>query len=139
MIRKLLTFEEGCKLKPYKCTAGKFTIGIGRNLEDRGITEQEAQMLLTNDIRDCTSLVLKAMPWAINIDQPRKDVLISMCFQMGLNGLLGFNKFLNAMRDGDWQNAADELKDSRFYRQTTGRAERMINIVKTGRYPPEYV
>jgi len=45
-IRKLLEFEEGLKLKPYKCPAGKLTIGIGRNLEDRGITEQEAQMLL---------------------------------------------------------------------------------------------
>lgn len=137
-IRKLLEFEEGLRLKPYKCTAGKVTIGIGRNLDDRGITEQEAQMLLTNDVRECSAQVAKALTWYSGLDQPRKDVLVAMCFQMGLNGLLSFSNFLKAMRDGNWLNAAAELKNSKFYVQTTARAERMMYIVTHGEYPTIY-
>ena len=50
-LKDMLIRHEGLKLKPYLCTAGKLTIGVGRNIQDRGITYQEAMMLLENDIR----------------------------------------------------------------------------------------
>ena len=136
-IVKLLRYEEGKRLKPYKCTAGKLTIGYGRNLDDKGITDQEAEQLLSNDIGECIAQISKALPWSSRLDMPRRDVLVAMCFQLGLNGLLSFSNFLRAMRDGNWLSAAEELRNSKFHDQTTSRVNRLIFMVVNGDYPEQ--
>jgi lysozyme len=133
-IVKLLKFEEGERLKPYKCTAGKTTIGYGRNLDDKGISLQEAGTLLNNDVSECVAQVSKALPWSSALDMPRRDVLVAMCFQLGLNGLLSFSNFLRAMRDGDWLKASQELRNSKFHAQTTQRVDRLIFMLVNGEY-----
>ena len=62
-VAEQLVIDEGLRLKPYRCSAGKLTIGVGRNLDDRGITSSEAMMLLFNDIDDFWAKLLKALPW----------------------------------------------------------------------------
>lgn len=131
-IIKLLKFEEGIRLKPYKCTAGKTTIGYGRNLDDKGISLNEAGTMLNNDVAECVALVSKSLPWSSALDMVRRDVLVAMCFQLGLNGLLSFNNFLKAMRDGNWLAAAAELRNSRFHTQTPSRVDRLIFMLVNG-------
>ena len=87
--------HEGLKLKPYKCTAGKLTIGYGRNLEDKGINKSEAEEMLLRDICEVEERLFDAGLLDSQNDA-RKAVLINMAFQLGFNGLFGFKNMLEA-------------------------------------------
>ena len=52
-VQNMLIRHEGLKLFPYQCPAGKTTIGVGRNLDDKGISEKEAMYMLNEDIQSC--------------------------------------------------------------------------------------
>jgi lysozyme len=83
---------EGLELKPYYCPAKKLSIGYGRNLEDRGITKNEADFLLANDILNIKLELEDKLPIYKKLDDVRKNVLIEMAFNMGVPRLLGFKK-----------------------------------------------
>ena len=79
-IKAQLVRHEGLKLKPYRCTAGKLTIGIGRNLDDRGISQKEAYAMLERDIQDCEQWLIDEIPEVYNkLDEVLKSVLLNMC------------------------------------------------------------
>ena len=122
--------HEGMRLKPYKCTSGKLTIGVGRNIEDNGITEAEALILLMNDIERCKWEVETAFSWFTKLDTARYDVLVNMCFNMGISRLWSFKKMLAALKKGDYKTAAIEGLDSRWARQVGNRAIELMNIIK---------
>lgn len=132
-----LRLHEGERLKPYRCTAGKLTIGVGRNLEDRGITAQESAMLLANDIAREEAELMRALPWVGQLDEVRQRVLLDMAFNLGLAGLLGFKNTLAAIQAGDYQRGATMMLDSRWARQVGGRAERLSRMMATGKDPRE--
>ena len=109
-IKEQLVRHEGLRLKPYRCTAGKLTIGIGRNLDDCGISQTEAYVLLENDIQNCEKQLLDEIPEIYSaLDEVRKSVLLNMCFNLGIGGLLEFNNTLAFIAAGDWERAATEL------------------------------
>lgn len=118
--------HEGLELKPYRCTAGKLTIGIGRNLEDVGISEAEAEFLLRNDVDVVVAALDDRIPWWSTLPTGKRVVLASMAFQLGVGGLLKFRKFLAAAEDGDDLEAVAQMRDSAWYRQTTNRVEDLI-------------
>lgn len=132
-----LRLHEGERLKPYRCTAGKLTIGVGRNLEDRGITAQESAMLLANDIAREEAELMRALPWVGQLDDVRQRVLLDMSFNLGLAGLLGFKNTLAAIQAGDYQRGATMMLDSKWARQVGGRAERLSRMMATGKDPRE--
>jgi len=84
----LLKRHEGFRSKVYKCSAGKLTAGYGRNLEDLGLSEEEATMLLLNDIRRVQAEAQNNFKWFYELDQARQDVVLSLIFNMGLHGFL---------------------------------------------------
>jgi lysozyme len=130
----LLIKHEGMKLKSYKCPAGKLTIGVGRNVEDLGITEEEALYLLRNDINRVNEELRDNFPWFKDLDPVRQDVLINLCFNIGLTKLFGFKKMLAALRDGNYEEAAIQMEDSAWRVQTGRRAHELIEMMKTGFY-----
>ena len=136
MIRQL-RLHEGERLKPYRCTAGKLTIGVGRNLEDRGISAEESAMLLANDIAAEERELLRALPWVATLDEVRQRVLLDMAFNMGIVGLLGFKRTLATIQAGDYQAAATMMLDSRWAKQVGQRAERLSRMMATGKTPRE--
>ena len=136
MIRQL-RLHEGERLKLYRCTAGKLTIGVGRNLEDRGITAAESAFLLGNDIDAVWTDVQRALPWVARLDDVRQRVLLDMAFNLGIVGLLGFKRTLAAIETGQYQQAATMMLDSRWARQVGGRAERLSRMMATGKDPRE--
>lgn len=136
LIRQI-ELHEGIRLKPYRCTAGKLTIGVGRNLEDRGITLAEARMLLANDLTDVRNGLLNALPWVGNLDEVRQRVLIDMAFNLGLQGLLQFERTLGAVKAGEYQRAATMMLQSRWAKQVGQRAERLARMMVTGADPRE--
>lgn len=126
--------HEGMKLRLYKCPTGKWTIGVGRNLEDNGISEEEAIYLMRNDISRCRR-ELENLDWFNNLDKIRQDVLIELCFNMGLTRLLGFKKMIKALKEHNYDLAAKELFDSNWRMQVGGvRATTMIYRMRNGKY-----
>ena len=125
--------DEGIRLKPYRCTEGKLTIGVGRNLEDTGITKEEARYLLHNDYdlaRDTATLY----PCWTSLNGPRQAVLVNMVFQMGAAGVSKFRKMFSALDKKDYDLAATEMLDSRWHRQTPKRALRLALQMRTGKW-----
>ena len=110
-LKDVLIAHEGLKLEPYECTAGKLTIGIGRNLEDVGITLSEALYLLDNDISRVTAELDDRIPFWNNLSPNKQIVLASMAFQLGVNGLMQFKRMLAAAQLGDDKRVAREMRD----------------------------
>lgn len=129
-----LKIHEGMKLKPYKCTAGKLTIGIGRNLEDVGISEDEANMLLRHDIQEATEQLLHAFPWMGDFNDARISAMINFTFNVGIGTVKKFEKALTAMQEGNFELAADEMMDSRWARQVGNRAVEVTEQIRTGKW-----
>jgi len=117
-----IKYHEGLRLKPYKCTAGKLTIGYGRNLEDRGITKYEAELLLAHDLGEIESQLNDKLEFWNALDHVRQAVLINMAFNIGINGLMKFKKTLAAIGNGEYSYAAIEMMDSRWAKQVPNRA-----------------
>lgn len=124
--------HEALKLKPYRCSAGKLTIGVGRNLDDNGITEEEARYLLKNDIRNCHSECLHNFPFYAEMDSVRQGVILEMCFNLGINRLKGFKKMLKACELKNYALASQEMLNSRWALQVGQRARTMAYIMQMG-------
>jgi lysozyme len=132
-LRADLTADEGVKLKVYTCPAGKLTIGVGRNVEDLGITLQEAMYLLDGDIARVSAELDRNAPWWRQMSEPRQRALANMCFQLGWPRLSRFVRMLAAMQAGQWDRAAVEARDSLWFRQTqASRTRRVINAIREG-------
>lgn len=130
----LIKKHEGLSLKPYHCTAEKLSIGYGRNLDDNGITKEEAEILLCHDILNCENeLDLNLNDWR-NLSEPRKSVLVNMVFNLGYPRFSKFKKMLQAIEDKDFDRAAAEMLDSRWARQVGNRAIELSEIMKTDKY-----
>lgn len=130
---KQLDLHEGLELKPYKDTVGKLTIGVGRNLTDRGITKDEAYYLLRNDVAIAITDLDKNLSWWKNLDEIRQRVLADMCFNLGISKLLGFKNTLELIRKGDYETAASAMLNSLWAKQVKGRAIRLANMMRTGK------
>ena len=131
-LKDQLVRDEELRLKPYTDSVGKLTIGVGRNLTDKGISVQEAQGLLANDIADATADLQAKLPWTATLDDVRKGALLNMTFNMGIGGLLEFHDFLARMQRGDFSGAAGAMLDSLWARQVGPRATRLSMQIQTG-------
>lgn len=131
-LKRDLIRDEGVRLKPYTDTVGKMTIGVGRNLDDDGISAGEADFLLTGDINNVISSLDMALPYWKNLSDGRQRALANMCFNMGLNRLLDFINMLAAIRAGDFQKASQEALNSEWAQQVGARAQRIAALLVTG-------
>ena len=129
-IERQLIEHEGLEQKVYRCTAGKLTIGVGRNLEDKGITEEEALFLLRNDIAECEDDLRSIFTKFDALDESRKRVLIDMRFNLGPSGFRMFKKMITAVKDKDLSRAAKEMKDSNWFRQVGKRAKTLFKMME---------
>jgi lysozyme len=133
-IKEQLVRHEGLRLKPYRCTAGKLTIGIGRNLDDCGISQSEAYVMLINDIVNCEKQLQSKIPDIYNqLDEVRKSVLLNMCFNLGVSGLLGFKNTLALVKAGDWERAANNMLVSKWAKQVGRRAIELSELMRKGK------
>lgn len=124
--------EEGMKLKPYRCPAGKLTIGVGRNLEDKGLSNEEALFLLQNDIIEAVKELKKAFLFFDSLNETRQIVLIDMCFNLGINGLKKFKKMIKALENKDFSLASKEMLSSCWAKQVGARARSLALLMEMG-------
>lgn len=129
---------EGWKRHAYQDSLGFWTIGCGRLVDaskpGSGLSDDEIEYLLDNDIADKTLEVMEALPWARTLNEPRQAVLIGMAFQMGLKGLLGFRSMLRALQDEHYADAAEHMRQSRWHTQTPNRVNRLAHQMESGEW-----
>lgn len=120
---------------------GKLTVGVGRNLEDKGLSDDEIDYLLDNDISDALAGA-QTFRWFEGLDIVRKHVVVELVLNLGLKKLRGFKDFLSAMAEHRWPHAAAELDDSKWQEQVDpilgdgkGRADVLIKMIRTGEWP----
>jgi len=129
--------HEGFVSHAYQDSLGFWTIGIGRLVDKRrggGITEFEARTLLLHDLNRVMQELDSEVPWWRALGDARQRVLVDMCFQLGIGGLLRFTATLRAMKAGDYGRAADQMLKSLWARrQTPNRARRLALMMREGR------
>ena len=154
LIEKLIV-AEGLRLQVYKDTLGIDTIGIGRNLEDRGITKEEladldiptiehvyeygiteadAVYLAENDVQIVEEELVRAHPCVDRLDSVRQLIVMDMAFNMGVPRLCKFVKMWNAINEEKWEAASREMLDSKWARQVGRRAKILSDAMASGEF-----
>ena len=134
---EMLRKHEGVETHAYKCTAEKITIGVGRNIDPAGglgLSQDEIDYLLTNDIKRVTAELDKAFPWFSVLDEVRRYALIDLCFNLGLTRLKLFRLALGAMENLDYETASKEFLDSNWAKQVGTRAITITDMIRSGLY-----
>jgi lysozyme len=131
-----LRANEGYRRHAYRCSAGKWTIGIGRNIDagGPGIDEVEALYLLDRDISESLLDLQRILPDFDLYSQGRRLALMDMRFQLGPTGFRTFKRMLECVCRRDWAGAAREALDSKYAREDTPeRAQQTARLLRTGR------
>jgi len=131
-LKDQLILHEDIRLKPYVDSVGKVTIGVGRNLDDKGISMVTALQMMDEDIVECTH-DLEKFDWFLDLDYIRQRVLLDMRFNMGPHRFRGFKKMLAAIEEGRFSDAAEEMLDSVWAKQVKTRAYRLAKMMKEGK------
>lgn len=130
-IKTTLIRHEGLELKPYRCTSNKLTIGVGRNLDDRGITHTTAMQMLDEDIELSIEDLRRNLSWFDEMPEPVQEALINLAFNMGIVRLMQFRKTIAFLRDREWDKAATEMLDSRYATQVGRRADEVADMIRS--------
>lgn len=126
--------DEGKRAKPYRDTVGKLTAGIGRNLDDVGLREDEMQLMLRNDVAAAAADLDRVMPWWRKMTDARQNALLNMCFNLGIGRLSGFAVTLGLLRKGEYEAASREVLRSKWAVQVGDRAVRISQLFAKGEY-----
>lgn len=133
-LKKRLEIDEGKRPSIYLDTVGKWTGGIGRNLSDRAFSEDEIQLMLSNDITQAIKDVRQLVPGYDQLDDVRQEVLTNMSFNLGYTRLAGFKKFLAAVNASEFAEASLEMLDSKWAKQVGERAQRLSKAMRMGTF-----
>lgn len=125
----IIKFDEGLELKPYRCPAGKLTIGYGHNLDDNGITKEIAEFIFKSDVTAVAQELRNVFAFYDNLSEVRQGVLLNMAFNMGIPKLLGFKKMIAALEANNYLRAAQELVDSKAARELPKRYQRLYQMM----------
>lgn len=159
--QKLMTAletDEGLRLFPYQCTASRWTIGVGKNIQDnpltltelifigikersfdgvlaelkqKGISRGDAMYLLENDVDKVISQLKKALPWFDSKPDAVQRVIANLCFNIGITRLLEFKRTLALIKADKYEDAAREMLNSKWANQVGSRATRLSNLLKS--------
>jgi lysozyme len=130
-LKKQLVVHEGLETKLYHCSMGHPTIGVGRNLSV-GISEDEAMYLLDNDIKSVVAQCQATFSWFDGLNDVRKEAIVNLVFNMGLNTFCKFKKTIGYIEKGLFELAGTELLDSNYARQVGQRSVEVANMIADG-------
>ncbi len=129
ILREQLPIDEGNRLKPYRDTVGKLTIGVGRNLDDVGLRQNEVDFLLDGDIAQAVKTAQSVVSNFDALTDARKAVVANMAFNLG-RGLSAFTQTIKAIEESRWNDAADEMLKSKWAEQVGARATRLAAAMR---------
>lgn len=133
-----LRSDEGEKLYCYQDSLGYFTIGVGILIDSRkggGLRQEESDFILANRLKLAELALREKLPWFDKLDRVRQAALLNMAHQLGIAGVMGFPKMLDALRDERWAEAEFQALDSKWAKeQTPARARRVAHQLATGEW-----
>lgn len=127
-----LRIDEGKRLRLYRCSAGKVSIGYGRNIEDNGISDDEAEYMLSNDLRRCLVELDRAFPWWRDLTVQQQRGLANLAFNLGMPKLKEFKLMLRALQNHDANAASAQALNSLWAKQVGARAHRVAAMLRAG-------
>jgi lysozyme len=130
-IKADLIRDEGYKDKPYKDTAGHLTIGVGHNLDAKGLCPAAILAQLDFDLEQTQQDLDQILGWWKNTPPDVQRVLVNLAFNMGANRLLSFKNTLQLIHDAKYKEAADALLQSLYAKQVGQRAVRLANLLRS--------
>ncbi|QDP65369.1 MAG: putative endolysin [Prokaryotic dsDNA virus sp.] len=122
--------SEGFRSRVYKCTEGYDTIGYGFAVKDLVMDKDIADMILERKVAELRLRVEQKFPFIDSMPESVQDVMIEMCFQLGVSGFSKFKKTIQYLMTKQFKEAAVEMLDSKWYKQTPNRAKKLSDIVK---------
>lgn len=131
----MLRQQEGVKRFPYFCSANMLTVGAGRNIQSIPFADDEIDLMLSNDIARVTKELARTFIWFSNLDGPRKDAMICICYNLGISRLLRFKRAINSMSLSEWSSAKFHFLDSKWAGQVKQRANLLAEMIETNKYP----
>ena len=144
MIENIIEREEGFRPNPYLCSEGYVTIGYGTKIHKlQGMKPEDFSLRVTKEsgfalLQDELIRVISGIgasrvsAYYTHLSEERKTIIISMAYQMGLVGILNFHKMWRAISLGNFDLASEEMLDSMWAKQTSGRAKRHAQVMKSG-------
>ena len=128
---KQLRLHEGVERFPYRDTVGKLTVGVGRNLTDKGLQDHEIDYLLTTDINEVVSAADR-YTWFGALTDNRKLVVVDMLFNLGQTRFEKFKRMIAAIEAADWEQASEHMLTSKWASQVKGRATTLATMMLNG-------
>lgn len=130
ILRANLIEHEGWKDRPYRCPAGKLTIGVGHNLDDRGLSDAAIDFILAEDVAEAEAGAKRLYPKFVDMNENRQAALVELVFNLGEAKLREFVRANAAINSENWELAAQELKDSLWYKQVGLRAVKVVSMIR---------
>lgn len=127
-----LIVDEGLELKPYRDSVGKLTIGVGRNLDDVGLSAAEVYVLLENDIENAMNDLDHNFPGWRQLPDTVQRGMLNMVFNLGWPRFATFKLMIAALQEGNFEEAAREALDSKWAGQVGARAYRIAALFVSG-------
>jgi lysozyme len=129
-----LRIDEGTRNRPYKDTVGKLTIGVGRNLDDVGVNDDEIELMLSNDLDEAERTCKRLIPNFYELDDVRRAVVMNMAFNLGYVRYSKFKNTIASIAAGDWESAAKGMENSKWAKQVQeSRSRRLIYQMRKGK------
>jgi len=128
-IKDYIMSNEGVRKYPYRCSAGKLTIGIGRNLEDKGLSDSEVMYLFDNDLQDTQDSAESIFEDFSQYTIEEQTVILDMLFNLGTTRFKTFKKFIRAIKERDLKEAARQIEQSAYFHQVPNRARRNVKML----------
>jgi len=130
-LKDQLKIHEGVVLKLYKCSQGYYTCGVGRNIQANGISMEEAELMLANDIDDCIVDLKRNIGFFNDLPETIQEVMVNLCFNIGINKLLNFKKTIGLLRDEKYLEAGDEILRSKWSKQVGQRSHDLADMIRS--------
>ena len=123
--------HEGFRARVYQCTEGYDTIGYGFAIKDLELTEHIADQILMKKLSELNLKIIDRFKWYFTSPQKVQDVVVNMCYQMGISGFSKFKKTIYYLETEQYEEAADEMLDSLWHKQTPNRSKELSDIIRS--------
>ena len=130
-LRETIIRHEGIRLDMYQDTLGIYTVGVGHNIQEKGISQAVMELMLEEDVAEAVSELKRSVSFFSKMPEQVQEALVNLAFNMGIPRLMQFKKTLAYLRDGNFEAAADELLDSRYAEQVGRRADEVADMIRT--------
>ena len=130
-LRETIIRHEGIRLDMYQDTLGIWTVGVGHNIQEKGISQAVMELMLEEGLAEAVSELKRSVSFFSKMPEQVQEALVNLAFNMGIPRLMQFKKTLAYLRDGNFEAAADELLDSRYAEQVGRRADEVADMIRT--------